>query len=179
MLFPLTNAHLQAAGVPAALWPRYLLPLNNAMAEFGIVSGERPAMFLAQVAHESEGFRYVCEIYGPTAQQLRYDDGGPLARSLGNAPGDGQKYAGHGLIQITGKANHLVVAKYFSIDPESIVAWLQIPEGACRSAAWFWHTHGCDATADAFDIVTNTKQINGGENGLQQRTDLYKAISAV
>jgi putative chitinase len=179
MSFPLTNAHLQAGGVPPGLWARYLAPLNAAMTEFDITTGERPAMFLAQICEESENLRYTCEIWGPTAQQRKYDDGGPLSISLGDAPGEGQKYAGHGFIEITGKRNHMACAAHFGIDPNYIVAWLQGSEGACRSAAWFWNTHGCNALADKFDIVGVTKIINGGLNGLQQRTDLYKAISAV
>ncbi len=179
MSYPLTAAHLQAAGVSPGLWARYLAPLNAAMLEFGITTGERPAMFLAEVSEESEGLHYTCEIWGPTAAQLRYDDGGSLARALGNAVGDGQKFAGHGFIQITGKTNHFACADHFGIDHDYIAAWLQTPEGACRSAAWFWSTHGCNALADAYDITGCSERINGGVNGLQRRSDLYTAISKV
>lgn len=163
MTFPLLPPHLEAAGVPVARIAQFLDPLNAAMARFGIVSGDRPAMFLAQVAHESGGFRYLAEIWGPTPAQLRYPDG--------------PYWKGHGLIHITHKANHLAEAQYFGIPEAGIVAWLQTPEGACLSAAHYWQSHGCNELADQFDFVAVTKKINGGINGLDDRTERYKNIS--
>jgi len=164
-MFPLEPIHLEAAGVPRSLVERYIEPLNAAMREFEITINERPPMFLAHTAHESGGFRYVSEIWGPTPAQLRYPDG--------------PEWKGHGLIQITHKSNHLAEAKYFGIPPSDIVRWLQTPEGACRSAAHYWRSHGCNEAADAFDFVLVTKKINGGVNGLADRLARYNKITAI
>ena len=135
------------------------------MSEFGITSGERPAMFLAQVAHESGGFQFLSELWGPTPAQSRYPDG--------------PEWKGHGLIQITGLANHKAEAAYFGIPLDRVIEWLTSPEGACRSAAHFWSAHGCNALADAYDFIGVTRRINGGLNGLADRTARYEALSAV
>jgi putative chitinase len=164
-MFPLEPKHLIAAGVRASLVDRYLNMLNDAMREFDITTGERPAMFLAQIAHESMGLYYVAEIWGPTPAQLRYPDG--------------PAWKGHGFIQITHEENHLAEAEYFGIPPSDIVRWLQSPEGACRSAAHYWRSHGCNEAADAFDFVAVTKKINGGTNGLADRLSRYKAITEI
>lgn len=178
-MFPVKDSHLAAIGVQPELRSLYLEPLNAAMDEHSIRSGERPAMFVAQIAHESGRFRYTSELWGPTKQQLRYDDNGALARALGNAPGEGYAYRGHGLIQITGYYNHKAVAKHFGIDMRDIVEWLTSPPGACRSAAHFWLNHGCNELADRFDFVGITRRINGGLNGLADRTALYKTLTAL
>jgi putative chitinase len=146
------------------------------MAAFSIASGERPAMFVAQVAHESGRFQFVSEIWGPTPQQLKYDNGSELSRTLGNQAGDGFRYRGHGLIQVTGRANHEAVARRFGIPIEDIVGWLTHPEGACLSAAHYWASRGCNELADAFDFVGVTKKINGGLNGLSERVSLYQKL---
>ena len=176
-MFPVESRHLVAIGVAPKTAELYLAPLNAAMEEFGITTGERPAMFLAQVGHESGAFRYTSELWGPTKQQLRYDDGGSLARALGNPPGEGFTWRGHGLIQVTGYYNHKKVAEHFKIPISDIAAWLTQPAGACRSAAHFWATHGCNELADSFDIVGLTKRINGGYNGLAERTRLYQILT--
>jgi putative chitinase len=149
------------------------------MTEFGITIGERPAMFIAQVAHESGAFKYTSELWGPTRQQLRYDDGGSLARALGNGPGEGFAWRGHGFIQVTGYLNHKKVAEYFKIPISDIAAWLTTPAGACRGAAQWWSANGCNALADAFAFVDLTKRINGGYNGLAERTQFYHTLSSI
>jgi putative chitinase len=176
--FPITAAHLAAAGVSPRNADRFIDPLNLAMIEFQITTGERPAMFLAQVAHESGGFQYTSELWGPTPQQLKYDDNGPLARRLGNSPGEGYTWRGHGLIQITGYYNHKAEALYFNMDVQEIVTWLQTPVGACRSAGHYWQSHRCNEHADKCDFIAVTKAINGGLNGLEDRLERYKNIVA-
>lgn len=178
MAFPITAAHLAAAGVSPRNADKFIDPLNLAMIEFEITTGERPAMFLAQVAHESGGFQYLAELWGPTEQQLRYDDNGPLARRLGNAPGEGYQWRGHGLIQITGYYNHKVEGAYFGVDVRDMPMWLGTPIGACRSAGHYWKSHGCNERADRCDFVAVTKAINGGLNGLADRLERYQNIIA-
>ena len=171
---PYTERHLSAAGASPELIARFLAPLNAAALEFEIVYRRRPWMFLAQVAHESGRFRYTSELWGPTPAQLKYEGRPDLGNS---AIGDGPLFRGHGLIQITGRANHQAVAQHFRLSfPRGVIEWLQSPDGACRSAAWFWSTHGCNELADAGDFVAVTRRINGGLNGLEDRQSLYGAI---
>lgn len=147
--------------------------LNAAMEEFSINTPARQASFLAQIGHESGQLRYVQEL----ASGAAYDTG-PLAARLGNTPGadgDGQRWKGHGLIQITGGDNHRACAAHFGIALDSIATWLQTPEGASRSAGWFWRTHGLNELADKGDQVAVTKRINGGTNGLADRLALFNA----
>lgn len=177
MPFPIKLAYLTAMGARPSDADRFLAPLNLAMIEFSITSIERPAMFLAQTAHESGLYRYTSELWGPTPQQLKYDDGGALSQRLGNPPGTGYQWRGHGLIQITGRYNHLAVAKAFGIPEEAIILWLQSPIGAARSAGWYWQKHGCNELADDFDFVGVTRAINGGLTGLQERTELYRKVT--
>jgi putative chitinase len=168
----------------AAIFPRagkraavFLPWLNAAMAEFDISTPARQAAFLAQVGHESGQLQWVQEL----ASGAAYDTG-PIAARLGNTPeadGDGQRWKGHGLIQVTGAANHRACAAYFKIPEGQIVAWLLTPEGACRSAGWFWHTKRLNALADAGDQIGITRRINGGTNGLAERLDLYRQAARV
>lgn len=151
--------------------------LNATLAEFAIDTPKRAASFLAQVAHESAQLRYVEEL----ASGAAYDTGA-LAIRLGNTPGadgDGQRWKGHGLIQVTGATNHKACAAYFKRPLDGIAAWLMTPEGACRSAGWFWSTHGLNALADAGDQTAVSKRVNGGTNGLAERLAFYATAARV
>jgi putative chitinase len=123
----------------------FVEPLNAAMQEFAI--SENPARethFLAQIAHESGGFRYVREIASGAAYEGRAD--------LGNTEaGDGERFRGRGLIQITGRSNYAACGV------------------AARSAAWFWDSRHLNELADRGDARGITKRINGGLNGYQDR----------
>ena len=147
----------------------FVEPLNAAMEEFEINNVARETMFLAQIAHESEGFRYVRELASGEAYEGRSD--------LGNSEvGDGIRFKGRGLIQITGRANYQAVGEALShdfiADPEA----LERPAFACRSAAWFWASRKLNELADAGDFRKITKRINGGYNGMADReTYLAKA----
>lgn len=155
----------------------FLVHINAAMAEFEINTKPRRTSFLSQVGHESGQLLYVSEL----ASGAAYDTG-TLAKRLGNTPeadGDGQRWKGHGLIQITGLDNHKACAKHFRIPLDRIAAWLQTPEGACRSAGWFWKTHGLNELADAGDQRAVTKRINGGYNGLADRLALFEKAQQV
>jgi putative chitinase len=154
--------------------------LNAAMGKWGIVTRLRRAAFLAQVGHESGQFRYVREL-GSDKYLSKYDTG-PLAARLGNTPeadGDGQKYRGHGLIQITGRDNHARCGEALGLDLLNHPELLEQPEHAANSAAWFWHKEGLNSLADKGAFVTITKRINGGTNGLEERQAFYEAALKV
>lgn len=149
--------------------------LNAAMGKWGIVTGLRCAAFLAQIGHESGQFRYVREL-GSDKYLAKYDTG-PLAARLGNTPeadGDGQKYRGRGLIQITGRDNYARCGEALGLDLLNHPELLEQPEHAANSAAWFWHKEGLNSLADKGAFVTITKRINGGTNGLEERKAIYK-----
>lgn len=146
----------------------YLQPLNAAMAEFQIDTPARQAAFLAQLAHESGSLRYVRELASGAAYEGRAD--------LGNTePGDGVRYKGRGLIQITGRANYLACSRALFGDDRLIdqPGLLELPGAACRSAAWFWWGHGLNTLADAGQFEKITRRINGGTNGAADRLAYY------
>jgi putative chitinase len=150
---------------------RELEPFMTAtMAEFAIETPLRQAAFLAQVGHESGGFVWMHEIWGPTEAQLRYEPPSDLATHLGNTqPGDGKRYMGRGPIQITGRFNYRLMGPKLGLDLEQFPALLEEPMHACRSAGAFWQWKGCEVFADANDFVGLTRRINGGTNGIADR----------
>ncbi|BFT62378.1 glycoside hydrolase family 19 protein [Pseudomonas moorei] len=156
--------------------------LNQAMDRFQINTRLRMAAFIAQVGHESGQFRYVQELGGD--QYLSKYDTGPLAKRLGNTPeadGDGQKYRGRGLIQVTGHANYLACSKALFGDDRLLRApeLLEQAEWAAKSAAWFWNSRNLNALADVADISGITRRINGGLNGLAERLAIYSTAMKV
>ncbi|MEO8645506.1 glycoside hydrolase family 19 protein [Pseudomonas sp.] len=156
--------------------------LNLAMERFQINTRLRMAAFIAQVGHESGQLRYVKELGGD--QYLSKYDTGTLARRLGNTPeadGDGQKYRGRGLIQITGHDNYLACSKALFSDDRLLRTpdLLEQAEWACKSAAWFWNSRNLNALADAGDFNQITRRINGGLNGLAERLAFYMAALKV
>lgn len=135
--------------------------------------GQRLACFLAQLGHESGCLLYTTEIWGPTKQQEKYD-GTALAKQLGNTEvGDGYKYRGRGLIQVTGKANYKTIGDKLGVDLIAIPEKLAIPQYAALSAALFWKQSRLNTYCDKYDFVGLTKRINGGTNGLAHRQALY------
>ncbi|WP_448693613.1 glycoside hydrolase family 19 protein [Pseudomonas rhizophila] len=156
--------------------------LNLAMDRYQINTRLRMAAFIAQVGHESGQFRYVRELGGD--QYLSKYDTGTLAERLGNTPeadGDGQKYRGRGLIQITGRDNYLACSKALFGDDRLLRTpeLLEQAEWACKSAAWFWNSRNLNALADVGDFKTITRRINGGLNGLAERLAFYERAKAV
>jgi len=152
----------------------FLSGLNTFGAEAGLNKPHRLAFYLGQMLHESQGFQYDREIWGPTQAQARYD----TRTDLGNTPerdGDGYLYRGRGPIQITGKANYRRFTKWarkidhtapdFEKDPDLIN--LDPWEGL--GPIWYWSTRYLNKCADAGDIRAVTKAINGGYNGLSDR----------
>lgn len=147
------------------------LPYINGYAEvFLIDTPMRMAHFLAQIAHESGELRYTKEL--GNKNYFRKYDVGKLKNMLGNLKdGDGYKYRGRGLIQITGRANYQVYqnSKYCTGDIMEHPELLEEPLGATKSAMWWWWKHGLNKLADSDCFVAITKTINGGTNGLALR----------
>lgn len=144
--------------------------LNTAMVRCGIVGTLRVSAFIAQVGHESGQLRYVREIWGPTAQQLGYEGRSDLGNTV---KGDGSKFRGRGLIQITGRANYAACGEALGLDLINTPELLEQPQHAAMSAAWFWSTRGLNTLADQKDFAKITRRINGGLNGQTDRQALY------
>lgn len=132
----------------------------------GINTADRLAHFLAQVTHESGGFRYMKEIWGPTPAQVRYEGRADLGN---NHPGDGHRYMGRGLIQLTGRANYARFGPRIGIDLVAHPERAAEPGPAVQLAVAYWNDRGLNAYADRDDVVGITKKINGGTNGLADR----------
>lgn len=170
---PLTMADLAAAGIKPQLAATFLGPLNAACLEFEINTPIRAACFLATVTWESEYFRYMREIWGPTAAQAGYEG----RRDLGNTqPGDGYRFRGAGLIDTTGRNNHQAVASYFDVPLEAVGDWMSSPEGACRSAALFWYQNGLNALADNENDEAIRRKVNGGLNGYVEFLKILESV---
>lgn len=148
-------------------------PLNVAMREFEIdQTAARESMFLAQLAHESGGFHYVRELASGEAYEKRAD--------LGNTEdGDGVRFKGRGLIQITGRDNYRDCGDALGLDLISCPELLEQPDNAARSAGWFWASRHLNELADRGDFLAVTKRINGGTNGLADRQAYLKRAEAV
>ena len=155
----------------------YVEPINLALARYGINTPARIAAFLSQIGHESGGLRYVKEIWGPTAAQQRYEG----RVDLGNTqPGDGKRFMGRGLIQVTGRTNYEAVSRALGIDAVASPDVLESPLYASLSAGWFWSSRNLNALADEGDMRKLTRRINGGYNGLDDRLARYEiALSAL
>lgn len=142
-------------------------PLNQAMRDWEINTRARVCAFLAQLAHESASFNYVEEIASGQAYEGRKD--------LGNIhPGDGVKFKGRGLIQITGRANYEACSKALGLDLLNKPELLEDPVYAAQSAGWFWKTRGLNELADMGGFKKITRVINGGYNGLASREEFHK-----
>jgi putative chitinase len=165
--------------------------------EYQINTPERVAAFVAQCAHESGGFRALKENLNYRAVTLRkvfpkYFTSDEMAAQYANkqeaiakrvyanrmgngseASGDGFRYCGRGLIQLTGKENYSWFAASLEMSVEEVPEYLATFEGAVQSACWFWESTGLNKEADAGDIKTMTKKINGGFIGLEDRIKHY------
>ena len=151
--------------------------LNTAMNRYQIIGTRRVAAFIAQIGHESGQLKYVKEIWGPTPAQAKYEG----RKDLGNTvAGDGSKYRGRGLIQVTGRANYMACGEVLGLDLIKLPELLERPQYACMSAAWFWASKGLNTLADAGKFDTITSRINGGQNGAADRRALYaKALKVL
>jgi putative chitinase len=159
------------------------------------------AAFIAQCAHESGGFMVLTENLNYRWQSLRkifpkYFPNDAIAQDyagrpnkqeaianriyasrMGNGPeesGDGYRFRGRGLIQLTGRHNYTWFAASLEITPEEASEYLTTFEGAAQSACWFWESNKLNQWADTGDILTLTKRINGGTIGLDDRIKHYE-----
>jgi len=175
--------------------------LSILLPDYEINTPKRIAAFMAQCAHESGGFMVLKENLNYKAASLRklfgkYFPTDELANEyasksnkqeaiankiyanrMGNgdeSSGDGYKYCGRGLIQLTGKSNYVAFADSLQISPEEASEYLATFEGAAQSACWFWETNNLNALADKGDILNMTKRINGGTIGLEDRIKHYE-----
>lgn len=150
--------------------------VDAAMAEFGIDTPRRQAAFLAQVGHESGGLHWLIELWGPTPAQRAYEPPSDKAKELGNTqPGDGLRFRGRGLIQVTGRSNYRACGAALGADLETFPELLSEPGMACRSAGWYWQSRDLNTFADADDFETLTKRINGGLTHYDERLALWAA----
>lgn len=154
---------------------KYQPYIDSACDEFDISNAARVAAFIAQIAHESMELRSPREIWGPTSWQAGYEG----RKDLGNVnPGDGYKYRGRGLIQITGRDNYVRAGSALGIPCVEEPELLEAPPHASRSAAWFWKSRGLNELADEADFTAITRRINGGTNGLPQRMKYWQAAKS-
>ena len=150
---------------------RALVPgINATFNQFSMHTPLRKTHFLAQVLHESGGFRWLRELWGPTEAQRRYEPASRLAADLGNTqPGDGRRFAGRGVIQLTGRSNYAQFSRAVGVDfvaqPELVAA----TPYAVLAAGWYWQTRNLNAAADQDDLIRVTRLVNGGRNGLSDR----------
>lgn len=131
---------------------------------FGITTPLRMAHFLAQCAHETMGFVLMTEL--GSGRQYEWN------AKLGNThAGDGVKFKGRGLLQLTGRANYQAYAnsRFCNGDLMRHPDWLAQLPGAVKSAMWYWWSRGLNVIADSDNVLLITRKINGGTNGLEQR----------
>jgi len=149
----------------------FLRPLNQAMDAFSINTRRRQSYFLGYVAHETLDLRYLQEPWGPDAAQQRFEPPTTLAKALGNTePGDGKKYLGRGIIQITGRANYKKFGDALALDLIGRPELAAYPEVAAIMAAMSWKLTGMNELADRDDLREITRRITGGVSGLDARS---------
>lgn len=173
--------------------------LNKALPKYDITTSLRIAGFISQCAHESRDFTAMEEnlnysekalnsvfprYFGPgkrnaaeyarnpekIANYVYMDEFRSKAGALGNTqPGDGWRFRGGGLKQLTGRNNYTNFAKDYDMSPEEAADWVRTKEGALASALWFWSKNNLNTVADTGDVTALTKRINGGDIGLADR----------
>ena len=138
--------------------------------KYGLTTPLRKAHFLAQIQHESGGFKWLKEL-GNDAYFKKYEG----RKDLGNTvAGDGLRFKGRGYIQITGRANYTEISKDLGVDFVSKPELLEQEANAMLSALWFWDKRKLNALADKNDLRGITRRINGGFNGLADREYNFK-----
>jgi putative chitinase len=182
--------------------------LNKALPKYDITTDQRIAGFISQCAHESMDFNAMSEnlnyreetlnkvfprYFGPGKRNAAEYARNPekianyvymdefRTSKLGNVhPGDGWRFRGRGLKQLTGRDNYTRFAKDYDLTAEEAAVWVETKEGALASALWFWNTNKLNAIADTGNVAALTKKINGGDIGLADRQARYaKAMAAL
>jgi putative chitinase len=182
--------------------------LNKALPKYDITTDQRIAGFISQCAHESMDFNALSEnlnyreetlnkvfprYFGPGKRNAAEYARNPekianyvymdefRTSKLGNVqPGDGWRFRGRGLKQLTGRDNYSRFAKDYNMTAEQAAEWLETKEGALASALWFWNTNKLNTIADTGNVAALTKKINGGDIGLADRQARYaKAMAAL
>lgn len=176
----------------------YAEPLHETAQYYDMYENmHRAAAFIAQTAHESGGFNFVKENLNYSAKGLmvtfkKYFPSEDIAKQYERKPekianrvyanrmgngdensGDGYRFCGRGLIQLTGRNNYTKFAQDLGISIEETVAYMETPQGAVSSAGWFWDQNSLNQYCDNDDFVTLTKRINGGTIGLADREHHY------
>lgn len=159
-------------GIPKRI-DAFFGPIKTAMTKYGMTSPLQIAHFVAQIAHESASLLYTEELASGEAYEGRKD--------LGNTQeGDGRRYKGRGLIQLTGRANYAAYSKFTGVDYTAKPELLSTdPLVAVDVSCWFWKDRGIDRLADADDVKAVTKRINGGYNGLDDRIQYLRRAKAL
>ena len=197
MSFIFTKAHLEQILPSTPYLDEWYSALSKLLPDYDIATPKRVAAFMAQCSHESGGFKTLKENLNYKAESLckvfpKYFPNIELANQyahqqekiankvygsrMGNgneASGDGYRYCGRGLIQLTGKDNYTAFAESIETPVEELPEYLSTFEGAVQSACWFWETNNLNQYADNGDILTMTKRINGGTIGLSDRQAHY------
>lgn len=182
---------------PHKVLNQYVEPLNDICERFDISTKARAAAFIAQIGHESAGLTTTKENLNYSTQGLRRvffkyfktdAEAAKYARKpemiasrvyanrMGNgneASRDGWTYRGRGLLQCTGKNNYAALAKELGKTLDETVVFLETPEGAVTSAAWFWKTNGLNGLADHNRFTDITRRVNGGLNGFEDRKEIW------
>ena len=195
--FDFTQSKLEAIIGKNPYAEQWYEALVQILPDYDINTVPRVAAFLAQTAHESGNYRAIKENLNYRAETLmkvwpRYFPSMEIANQyahkqaaianrayggrMGNGPeasGDGYKFCGRGLIQLTGKDNYTRYAQSLEISLDEASEHLTTFEGCVQSAAWFWEANNLNQWADAGDILTLTKKINGGTLGLADRQKHY------
>ena len=193
----ITAANLTAISANCLDADDWATALNTVLPLYDIDTPARAAAFLAQTMYESSEFKILEENLNYSAAGLRatfpsyfrttslsyvYQHSPQriasyvYANRLGNGDqdsGDGWTYRGRGLIQITGKYNYGEIGSAWGQDPTLILDYMLTPEGACKSAAWYWETNGLNDLADDDEFTTITIKINGSTNGIAARKALW------
>lgn len=172
--------------------------ISEVLPRWQIITIPRVAAFMAQTAHESRNYTALEESLYYSEDALssvfgHYFDGESrkiedyarkpqkianlvYSNRMGNGPpesGDGWRYRGRGVIQLTGKNNYMDFADYFDMTLNEAVDYLETKEGALQAACWYWDSRNLNQHADDKDIVRITELINGGHNGLEDRKEKY------
>ena len=193
----LTLEKLRSLGIDE----KWLEGLNKCFAKYDINTPQRQACFIAQTMHESGGYKFLEENLNYSAQALMRTWGSRFpdidtaekfehnpekiankvyqGRMGNNEEGDGWKYRGRGLIQLTGKENYANFGHNVGVDVLSNPDLLATPEYATLSAGWYWNKRNLNDLADKMDVEGITKKINGGVNGLADRKARTEKVLAI